>query len=282
MQNITLATPVASAGSPVRFWRDPDLPFIEARAVADGRQVCYARHAHACFSIGAITAGQSTYWHGDTQQQVAAGAVVLMNPQQVHACNPIANQPWSYLMCYIDIDWLSQLQHELGIGNGTGFVPFAAHLSIDPALYRAIKRLYWQLVDVEAEAIHKQEQAIGFFGELHQRLQVSTRPLPLVKTQLKRAAEFIQTHYTENLTLEQIAQQAGLSVSRLVRAFSQQYGMTPHAYLLNQRIQYSQRQLRCGYSIAEVAAAAGFADQAHFQRTFKRLLAVTPGQYQRA
>jgi AraC-like DNA-binding protein len=55
--------------------------------------------------------------------------------------------------------------------------------------------------------------------------------------------------------------------------------MTPHAYLINRRIQYSRAQLRRGTPIAEVALDAGFADQAHLQRTFKRLVAATPGQY---
>jgi AraC-like DNA-binding protein len=55
--------------------------------------------------------------------------------------------------------------------------------------------------------------------------------------------------------------------------------MTPHAYLINRRIQYSRAQLRRGRQIADVALDAGFADQAHLQRTFKRLVAATPGQY---
>ena len=58
-----------------RFWRDDALPFIEARAIADGREVCYARHSHAHFSIGAITAGRSTYVHEQAQFAVAAGAL---------------------------------------------------------------------------------------------------------------------------------------------------------------------------------------------------------------
>jgi AraC-like DNA-binding protein len=57
--------------------------------------------------------------------------------------------------------------------------------------------------------------------------------------------------------------------------------MTPHSYLINSRIQYAQTRLRRGGEIAEVALAAGFADQAHFQRAFKQFLAATPGQYRR-
>ncbi|MNE94729.1 Transcriptional activator FeaR [compost metagenome] len=55
--------------------------------------------------------------------------------------------------------------------------------------------------------------------------------------------------------------------------------MTPHAYVINRRIQLGQSALRLGRPIAEVALESGFADQPHFQRMFKRLLAATPGQY---
>jgi AraC-like DNA-binding protein len=58
--------------------------------------------------------------------------------------------------------------------------------------------------------------------------------------------------------------------------------MTPHEYLLDRRIRRGKALLRSGQSIAQVAQTLGFADQAHFQRTFKRLVAATPGQYCRS
>jgi hypothetical protein len=53
--------------------------------------------------------------------QVANGSVVLMNPGEVHACNPIANQAWSYHMLYVDTAWLAQLQVELGLSANQDF-----------------------------------------------------------------------------------------------------------------------------------------------------------------
>ncbi len=79
------------------------------------------------------------------------------------------------------------------------------------------------------------------------------------------------------LKLEDICEAAQLSPSYLIRAFKQHYGMTPHAFLVNRRIQFAQDQLRSGKQIADVALQAGFADQAHFQRAFKQHLAATPG-----
>lgn len=264
-----------------RFWRDAALPFIEARAVADGRKVCYAPHCHETFSIGAITAGSSTYFNGDAREQLDRGALVIINPQAVHACNPIDGQPWSYLMFYIDARWLGGLQHELGASDDGSFSPYSPILSRDPALFSGLTQLYATLLDPHAETLHKQSAAIEYFGQLQQTLAPATnlaRVEPL-QLQLQRAAEYIADNCTQALRLEDICQAAGLSPSYLIRAFKQHYGMTPHTYLLNRRIQCSQHWLRQGRDLAEVALAAGFADQAHFQRTFKRQLAATPGQY---
>jgi AraC-like DNA-binding protein len=96
---------------------------------------------------------------------------------------------------------------------------------------------------------------------------------------LKRAADFISEHCTRSLSLEEICASADLSASYLIRAFKQHYGMTPHAYLINRRLQFGRAQLKRGHRIADVALEAGFADQAHFQRAFKRFHAATPRQY---
>lgn len=104
----------ADAGS--SFWRDAALPFIESRTVVDGRCVCYARHSHETFSVGLIDSGSSTYINGRQQCRIDAGTLVLMNPGDVHACNPIENQPWAYRMLYLDAGWLADLQAELGLG----------------------------------------------------------------------------------------------------------------------------------------------------------------------
>ncbi|TWI55667.1 transcriptional regulator, AraC family [Pseudomonas duriflava] len=264
-----------------RFWRDESLPFIEAREVLDGRKVCYARHSHDTFSIGAITAGRSTYLNGHHLMHIAQGDVVLMNPQAVHACNPIENEPWAYRMFYVDTAWLGQLQHELGADVAAGFSAFAVTHTGDTVLYRALNQLYDMLTDPDADTLHRHSSAIEFFTLLQQRLGPKSLTLPAQPLEsLQRAARFIGEHCTEALRLDDICLAANLSPSYLIRAFKQHYGMTPHAYLINRRIQRSRQWLKEGRGLAEVAAAAGFSDQAHFQRMFKKHLAATPGHYQ--
>ncbi|OOG83694.1 MULTISPECIES: helix-turn-helix transcriptional regulator [Pseudomonas] len=262
-----------------RFWRDAALPFIEARAIGDGRKVCYSRHSHDHFSIGAITAGRSTYLHERSNFQVESGTVVLMNPGDVHACNPIDDQPWSYVMLYVDTQWLRDLQRRIGFDENLDFQGFATTHSRDVELFAALGKLYEQLVDAQLDTAHKHAAAEAFFIDLQQRLNPAGRPDRGSHPGLMRAAQFIHDHCSEALKLEDICTAAQLSPSYLSRAFKRHYGMTPHAFLVNRRIQFARHQLREGKLIADVALDSGFADQAHFQRAFKQHLAATPGQY---
>ena len=262
-----------------RFWRDDAVPFIEARGVEDGRRFCYARHSHETFSIGAITAGCSTYHNGDAQYRVAQGTVVLMNPGDVHACNPIADQPWSYRMLYVDTPWLAALQRTLGFAAGSGFRPLATTHTRDPGLFAGLNALYETLTDGQVAPGQKQSAAVAFFTRVLQSLSPAPAEVHAANHKLERAAAFIREHCTDALKLDDICRAADLSPSYLIRAFKQHYGMTPHGYLINRRIQFARHQLRQGHLIADVALEAGFADQAHFQRAFKQYLAATPGHY---
>ena len=259
------------------FWRDEALPFIESRTVEDGRRVCYARHSHETFSIGLIDSGASTCINGDHQCRVEAGTLVLMNPGDVHACNPIQNQPWAYRMLYVDAGWMSQLQDDLGMGGG-GFRCFAPIMTRDPLLQSGFRRFHAVLVDDNADLLQKETAAVSFFSLLHERLWLEVG-VPVSDLKLQRAAEFIADNYQRSLKLGEISLVAGVSPSSLIRAFKKQFGMTPHAYLTNRRVQFARTELRRGRPIADVALAAGFADQAHLQRAFKQLLAATPGHY---
>ncbi|NML33471.1 helix-turn-helix transcriptional regulator [Paraburkholderia antibiotica] len=271
-----------------RFWRSDALPFIEARSIDDGRKVCYAKHSHETFSIGAVTGGHSVYLNRHAREWIGAGAVVMMNPDDVHACNPVAGERWSYRMLHVDVAWFTKLQHELGFSENHAFRAFSQIMTLDATLFDGLNRLCAILTDNDsdtgsgsgADTLRKESAAITFFSAVQQKFNPA-RELPEhdASAQLVRAAEFIADNCTRALKLDDICAAADLSASHLIRAFKQRYGMTPHAYLINRRIQYSRAQLRRGRLIADVALDAGFADQAHLQRTFKRLVAATPGQY---
>ena len=74
----------------------------------------------------------------------------------------------------------------------------------------------------------------------------------------------------------------GLSAYSIIRAFRRDVGTTPHAFLMHLRVRHAARLLVAGETIVAAAAEAGFADQSHFTRHFKRAFGMTPGRYVRA
>jgi AraC-like DNA-binding protein len=261
------------------FWRDESLPFVEARSIQDGRKVRYGKHAHETFSIGIVTNGRCTYLNGSTQQRIGAGTVVLMNPGDAHACNPDRGALWSYRMLYFDVAWLTEIQQDLGGCRNDQFQSFLATATTQPGLYAGLYRLYEVLTDQQAECLEKHSAALTFMCTVQHALSPAPDLASHGHRGLARAAEFIRANYVRSIKLEEICSAADLSPSYLIRAFSERYGLTPHAYVTNCRIEFSRSQLRRGRPIAEVALAAGFSDQAHLQRSFKKLVAATPGQY---
>jgi AraC-like DNA-binding protein len=84
------------------------------------------------------------------------------------------------------------------------------------------------------------------------------------------------------IDLDTLAQRAGLGKFQALRAFKRRYGLPPHAYQLCVRVKRVCHLLQAGATPAEAAADCGFADQSHMNRHFKRIVGVTPRQYQLA
>jgi AraC family transcriptional regulator len=97
---------------------------------------------------------------------------------------------------------------------------------------------------------------------------------------LSQAHELIKSHFLEKLVLGNIAQTVGVHPVTLAREFRRHYECTPGDMVRRERIDFACRQLRNPKeSIAEVAISAGFCDQSHFAKTFKKLIGITPAEY---
>ena len=266
------------------FWRDPALPFVEVRLVTDGRKVNHTRHWHETFSAGFITGGRSSYanangGNGEHHSVVEHGTVVVMNPGDVHVCNAIDDGAWSYLMFYLDPGWVGSVQAELRGSAEREFRPYATAAMQAPDLVDAGMRLFGELTDADGDTLGREVGLVEFVGLLDRRLFPGQPAQGASAARIERAAAYIDARVAAPLRLDDLCAEANLSASYLIRAFKKRYGVAPHEYQMNRRIQLAKSLLRQGLPLVRVALEAGFADQAHFQRIFKRLTAATPGQY---
>lgn len=99
---------------------------------------------------------------------------------------------------------------------------------------------------------------------------------------MEHVRDLINTALEEDLSLTRLAREADLSPHAFASAFVRNFGVTPHRYVLDQRIETAKRLLRdVDLPIATIAIQTGFANQSHLSTAFKRAVGVTPGEYQR-
>jgi AraC-like DNA-binding protein len=97
---------------------------------------------------------------------------------------------------------------------------------------------------------------------------------------LRRVRDHIDRHYTESLTLDQLAAVGAVSKFHLVRSFAAAYGETPIRYLTRRRVERAQDLLRAAnLTVSEVCFAVGFASIGSFSARFKQLVGETPTGY---
>ena len=100
------------------------------------------------------------------------------------------------------------------------------------------------------------------------------------KARLNRVLEYISAKLHEDLSLSALAKVAGMNHYYFSRLFKQSMGLSPHQYILRQRIERGKELLRTSaMTVLEASVRTGFVDQAHFAKVFRRVVGISPGQY---
>jgi transcriptional regulator GlxA family with amidase domain len=156
----------------------------------------------------------------------------------------------------------------------SGVIPDARLIEIFLQLHR--------LLEGCGTRLHRESLLLDFLTELIPRISKEPSPSPAIGREspaVGRALEYLNEHYDRRVSLNELAALANLSPYHFHRTFCRQTGIPPHAYQIQVRIARAKRLVRESWPLARVASAAGFADQSHFARHFKRLVGVTPAQY---
>jgi AraC family transcriptional regulator len=102
-------------------------------------------------------------------------------------------------------------------------------------------------------------------------------------SQYKRVLDYVAAHYGGDVSIEELAREAGLSPSHFSRLFKETSGDTPYQYVMDYRVEQAKKMLHDkSRPLIDVALHCGFSDQPHFNRIFKRLTGQTPREYRHA
>jgi AraC-like DNA-binding protein len=208
--------------------------------------------------------------------------VMAFNPDDPHDGHAAVDGGFTYRMVHIWPEFLASL-------TGTPLPLFRSPVIEDPAMAASVRRLHRVLTgpDSETSELERYERLAGT-ARLLVRHASGREPTRRGAGRLvaARIRELIQDSAGEvgggELTADDLAAAAGCSRYAAYRAFRQAYGLSPSDYQRQLRVRTARRLLSAGAAPAEVAADAGFADQAHLTRWFRRYYGVTPGTYRAA
>ncbi|MGW6202923.1 AraC family transcriptional regulator [Streptomyces sp. NPDC055089] len=277
----------------VRYWRDETRP-LEAMH-AHFRHHVYAPHSHDTYSFGITDAGAQTFRCRGAHHTSGAGMVMAFNPDEVHDGQAAAELGYQYRIVHIGPsmvrDILGDAAGEMpggSVGGGaSGAMPlFVRPVLTDPALTGALARLHESLVHGSGDLAREELLTATVLALADRGAIRAPRRRTLVGEAQRRAARrahaLLNEAFLEPLSTEDLAAAAGCSRFALYRAFRAEFGMAPSDYQRLLRLRRTRRLLARGLAPAEAAASAGFSDQAHCNRWFKRAYGITPAAYQRS
>ncbi len=263
-----------------RTWRDPDLDvrLLQAHYV----EHAYPRHSHDYYVICIIDSGQQTFWHEGRRHFTPPGGVILINPGAVHTGE--AARPGGFSMRSI-YPTVSQMQAAaFGLTGRHQDLPQFTQVRVDdPWAQASVSALHASL----AQGVGRLERETRLTWTLAQLLARygEARGLPALTRErqaVARARRYIDEHFAEGVSLAELAAHVSLSPYHLLRAFRDEIGLPPHAYLETVRIRQAERLIAAGKPLAEVSAETGFSSQSHLTQRFRKIIGVTPGQYSRS
>lgn len=252
------------------FRTGPPLPAV----CMHGSSTSYAVDPIGTCTLGLIVSGGMRARRGRAGYVFRAGDVCAWDPSAPHSGQPYAGHDWQARLMILDLaiverllsdargGWLHEPQHR---------EPHLAALFLDA--YQALE--HGESTMSAESALFELLAVLGRAPEPRAASRERARREPA----LRRARDLLSDAPAENLSLSELAMAAGTSRHRLSRLFRAAYGMPPHRFQLAARLRTARQLLDRREAIASAALHAGFADQSHFHRHFRRAFGLTPARY---
>jgi AraC-like DNA-binding protein len=235
----------------------------------------FSPHRHDTYTVAVTIAGVQTFNYRREIRHSLPGQVLILHPDELHDGHCHDDAGFSYRAAYVPP---THVQAVLGGAK----LPFVANgVSTDPALIAAAFNLVVDCAGVAdpgayEDALYDLANAMNTAAGKATAVRIADR------TAVTKAREFLETAVVCGARLDQLEQVTGCDRWQLSRDFRALLGTSPYRYLQYRRVDLAKRLLREGATLADAAHGAGFADQSHFGRTFRKTVGLTPKEWLRS
>ena len=250
------------------------------------------RHSHIRFEITLITAGSGIYTVGDKKYAIKPYEIFVFASNEQHCVTEVGKDGLKMINLHFEPRYLwGRSFDRLSNGNTNFCFQHSPNFENCIPAERAgqIRKLFLAITAEFAEKRNEYTLQIKsllnmIIIELIRNFGYFDGALPVSKDKsrlIRKAAEYIDAHFQENLTLESLARLLGLTPNYFSSLFSKVSGIKLWDYINSRRIEAAMQLLKneSNLNIIEIAAQCGFNNTANFNKAFKKTVGITPGEY---
>lgn len=233
----------------------------------------FTNHFHDTYTIGITHNGMFKSIHEHKASLAYPLSARIITPGEVHCGDSHA---WQYTNFYPSVTLLSDLYEQM---YGERKMPiFHTHIIQDIMLYEKLVAFFKSVYDHE-ETMCSESKLIHALSYLIAHYTDNTAPSPLKyddKKNFSIVVEYIHEHLEGEISLQELSRIAQLSKYHFLRLFKNHTGLTPHQYIMAERIYRAKKLILKGESLSLAGLHAGFSDQSHFIRSFRKIYGYSP------
>ena len=243
------------------------------------------KHVHEEYQVSLSLTDPCRHFYRRASHSAPAGVLSVLHPGEVHSSPDLLVSPTEsvFHVLYVPPQAMRTMAADR-TGRAASEPFFAAPILPDAALAGRFRQL-WRCLTGPATRLEQDSLLLLVLTQMITRHcpdgPASKPPHPGARP-LAAIRDYLHDHYADDLTLDSLAQAAGLSPSHFCRAFKREFGLPPHAYQTQVRIDRAKSLLLRGEAPGDVAFDLGFYGPSHFGWHFKRLVGVPPSVYARS
>lgn len=233
----------------------------------------FSCHFHDTYTIGLTHHGLFTSLHEHKITQAYERSARIINPGEIHGGD---SHSWQYTNFYPSVELLSNLYEQM---YGEKKIPiFEKHIIQDDELYARLMAFFRMVYANEATML-LESKLIDALSYLITHYTHQATPYPFTykdSNVMSVAVEYIHDNIALDISLDALAAETRVSKYHFLRLFKNHTGLTPHQYIIAERICKAKTLVLEGESLSLAGLHAGFSDQSHFIRSFRKIYGYSP------
>ena len=265
---------------------------ISIEEIQSYEQGAFLWHWHPEIELTLIMSGEIEYQVDDTTYVLRQGNGLFCNSNSLHSGHMYKGQNCTYLSITFHPRFLYGYENSILNTKYVNFITsnelwaslvLEKSISWQKEVLDCIKKIYeMSLKQPNDFELQTHMLLLSIWQRLYRHFSEQPKPASKPKHHLQRLRDilaFIENHYNQEISLEDVAKTANICKSECCRFFKKHMGLTIFDYILYLRIQNSLPLLKKNDSITEVAAMVGFSSPSYYSQIFKRYMKCTPMEY---